>query len=73
MRSALSNNQLALTVTNPDIYNAAWSTSARLNGIALLYRKAGTRTWTAATNANGSPVVFATTVAAVGHSLQRHM
>ena len=55
---------LPLTIANPDIYNSAWSTSPRLQQIALMYRMAGTQSWFTATN-GVTPVTFPTAVAAV--------
>ncbi len=54
-----------MTAVNPDNYHAAWSRSSRLQGIKLLYRKTGTRSWSTATNVDGTFVTFPFAVASV--------
>jgi hypothetical protein len=59
------NNQLALSIANPDIFTSAWSLNTRLASINLLYRKAGDLLWSNAVNADGSVVTFPFAVTSV--------
>ena len=56
---------LAVDIVNPDVFAAAWSRSARLQQIGLVYRLIGTREWQTAVNTNSKAVSFPFTVQSV--------
>ena len=65
MTTLFISGMLALTIGNPNSHQLAWSSSARLSSIDLVYRKQGSQTWNDALDSTGNALAFPTAVAAV--------